>query len=161
MTDAILIALILLPLLLTYFLKSSASLGFLALCSGYVLQSFAGSDIKNLFSKANVSVSGNVINALLIAVPPLVTLLLCRGPSSRGLASPKVLLNSLIALGVGATGVLMAAPLIGSISGKYLTDSSLWSPLEKAQTEIVGITAGLALIMIWLGHRKTHDKHHK
>lgn len=154
---------ILLPLVLGYFLKSNAALGFLSLCGGYSLQAFASTDISSLLNKVRVDVSVDTVSVLLLAVPPVLTLVLCRGPSSRKITKPKVALNLLAALALGATFALMAVPLFGNIGGTNLTDAGLWTAVEKAQTEIIAIGVVLSLVIIWLSHRKPHatNKSHK
>ena len=163
MSEALLAAIIFLPLLVTFLIKSNAALAFLALCSGFVLQFFVVVDSKSLLSKAGVSLSGNVITILLIAIPAAITLFICRGPSSRSIKHPKVLLNLLVALALGAALTLMTVPYIGEINGTKITDSKLWEPLQKAQTEIIAVGVLLSLLLIWLSNRKSHgkDKHHK
>jgi len=164
MSEAILAAVILLPLLLAYFLKSNAALGFLALCAGYSVLSFAGHDIKNLLNTTNSSfVTSDTISLLLILVPTFVTFIICRGPSSRRFSNPKVFLNLLTALAAGAAFVIMAEPYFQHVGSVNLSDSAVWSFLETAKSEIIGIGALLALILIWLGNRKSHakSKHHK
>ena len=162
MSEALLAAIILLPLLVTFLLKSNAALAFLALCAGFTLQFFVVVDTKSALSKAGLSISGNVLSILLIIVPAALTLLLCRGPSSRSIKSLKALLNFLAALALGAAAALMVAAYIGKFQGTTLTESKIWHYLLMAQTEIIAAGVVLSLLLIWLGNRKSHTKdHHK
>jgi len=155
MSDAILIIIILLPLLLAYFLKSNAALGFLALCTGYAVQSFGAADIKNLLNiTSSTFISSDTVSLLLITLPAFITMILCRGPASRKFTSPKVFLNLLVALAVGGSFAIMATPFFAYIGSVNLNDSNVWSILDRSQSEIVSIGALLALIYIWMGHRK-------
>lgn len=163
MGEAILAAIILLPLLLAYFLKSNAALGFFALCAGYTVQSFAGSDISKLLKTTKSSfVTSDTVSLLLIILPTFITFLICRGPSSRRFTSPMVFLNLLTAIATGAAFAIMAEPYFQYVGSVNLTNSQIWSFLNRFQPEIVGIGALLALFLIWLGNRKSHSgKHHK
>src|SRR5581483_8378781 len=115
MNDAVLTVIFLFPLAFTFFFKSNAALSFLALCAGYTLQSFASTDIQSLLGKVHFSASSDRIGIFLIFIPPLITLILCRGPGSRSIKSPTVLINLLVALAIGLGFVLMAGSSIGSL----------------------------------------------
>jgi hypothetical protein len=69
MADAILAAFVLGPLLLTFLLKSNAALSFLALCAGFVVISFAGSDLQNLTGQLNFSIDSSLVNLFLLILP--------------------------------------------------------------------------------------------
>lgn len=162
MNEAVLVGLILLPLVVTYILKSNAVLAFLALCGGYTLQSFAGTDIKNLLNTTNSSfITSDSVSLLLILLPAFITLIVCRGPSSRKLDHPKVVINLLASIALGSAFLLTTVPYFAYIGSVNLTNSQAWDFLNKAQSEIIGIGVLLSLIFIWLNHRKPHSKKHK
>ena len=161
MVDVVLIAVILVVLLVTYFLKSNAVLAFLALCAGYTAVAFINT--LSIADRFSLSVGSNALGGLITIVLPVLTLLICRGPSSRKITSPKVFLNLLMALGLGASAILIITPSLFSITGKTWDDSKVWSGLSSARAWVVGTSTLLALILLYLGHRKSRssDKHGK
>src|SRR3989338_5344846 len=85
MADVVLVALVLSPALITFLLKSNAALGFLTLCTGFVLSTSVIGDLKQLLSEINLSVTQSTLGLILLVVPLTVTLLLTRGSAKRGL----------------------------------------------------------------------------
>jgi intracellular septation protein A len=158
MTDAALAVFILLPLVITYFLKSNAALAFLALCGGYALESLASSDILNGLDKANLKVDTVSLDLLLIVLPPLLTLLLT-GRAISG--SKKTILYLIAALLVGVCGVMIALPFLSAVMQLSLSTSKVWSLVQHIQS--FAITGGVvySLVLIWFSKNKHPDKKHK
>lgn len=156
MPDIVLAALVLGPAVITYFLKSNAALGFLALCAGFVLSTSVIGDLKHLLSETNLSVTNDTLGIALLVLPLLLTLLLSRKSHAKGLA---LYANLIAALLSGGLLALSAGPLINSTVSFNVLDSSFWTQLEKYQSAIIGAGALISLLLVWLGtghHAKKH-----
>jgi hypothetical protein len=116
MADAILAGFVLGPLLLTFLFKSNAALSFLALCAGFTVISFAGSDLQSLTGQVNFSINSGTLNLILLILPLTLTLLITRKSFSK---KGGFILHGLIALGAGALLALIGIPLL-SESGSFL-----------------------------------------
>lgn len=156
MPDIVLAALVLGPAVITYFLKSNAALGFLALCAGFVLSTSVIGDLKHLLSETNLSVTNDTLAIALLALPLLLTLLLSRKSHARGIIFYAQLLCALMAGGLLA---LSAGPLINSTVSFNILDSSFWTQLEKYQSAIIGAGALISLLLVWLGASRHSKKH--
>lgn len=155
MPNVVLAILILAPVAITYFLKSNAALSFLALCSGFVLSTSVVGDLKHLLSETNLSVANDTLGAILVAAPFLITLLLCRHNTGKGI----MLWGQLIAaLAAGGLLALSLGPLLSSTQFNVL-DSSFWNQLQKIQAATIGVGAIVSLFLVWLGGTKRFKKH--
>jgi len=156
MADIILAAIILVPPLLTYFLKSSAALSFLALCAGFVLSTSVVGDLKHLLSQTNLSVTNQTLGLALIITPFLLTILFTRKHSSKGLG---LIFQLATALCAGGLLALSIGPLMGSSPSFDITQSQFWTDLNKIQAGLIGAGTILSLLVIWFGGHKPHKKH--
>lgn len=156
MANILLAALILGPLLLTLVLKSNAALGFLVLCTGFVLNTSVIGDLQHLLSQINLSTTSTTLAIALLIVPLVVTMLLTRRASGKGVKS---LIHTLIALCGGGLLALSVVPILGSSLQSDVIGSNFWTNLQKVQSEIIGLGALLSLLLIWLGDIKGHKKH--
>lgn len=154
MANILLAALLLGPFALTLILKSNAALGFLVLCTSFVLNTSVIGDLKNLLSQLNLSTTSTTLAIVLLAVPLVITMLLTRRSSRKGL---KPLIHLVIALCAGGLLALSIVPILSSSLQSDLISSSFWSNLQKIQSEIIGIGALLSLLLIWF----SSGKHHK
>jgi hypothetical protein len=127
MADAILAAFVLGPLLLTFLLKSNAALSFLALCAGFVVISFAGSDLQNLTGQLNFSIDSSLVNLFLLILPFVLTLLITRKSFSK---KGGLVLHGLIALCAGALLALIGIPLLSESVRANFANSDLWTNLN-------------------------------
>jgi len=162
MADALLAVLILFPAVLTFFLKSNAALGFLALCGGFAATTLSGSDIDHLVGQTRItSLTSNNVDLALLAAPLLFTLIL----TFRSVSSKNGRYFSLIpALCAGGLLAAVAGPMFNDMLQTSVTDSAFWNHLKDAQSYIVGAGLFSSLLIIWLGgfrHAKSHGKHHK
>jgi hypothetical protein len=146
MDTAILAAFVLGPLLLTFLLKSNAALSFLALCAGFVVISFASSDLENLTGQLNFSINSSSLNLVLLILPLVLTLLLTRKSFTK---KGVLVLQSLIALCAGALLALIAVPLLSNSIRANFANSSLWTDLQKIQASVIGAGVFLSLVMLW------------
>jgi hypothetical protein len=162
MADALLAVLILFPAVLTFFLKSDAALGFLALCGGFAATTLSGSDIDHLVGQTRItSLTSNNVDLALLAAPLLFTLIF----TLRSVASKNGRYFSLIpALCAGGLLAAVAGPMFNDVLQTSVTDSSFWNQLKDAQSYIVGAGLLSSLLLIWSGgfrHAKSRGKHHK
>lgn len=155
MPNAVLVAIILLPVLITLFLQCDAALGFLALCVGFVLSTSVIGDLKHLLRETDLSVTSDTLAILMLIIPYFLTLLIKGKVHSKG---PIFVANLVVALLGGGLLALAAGPLIHSSPNFSIMDSSLWEQLTKYQSSIIGAGALLSLVLIWVGpvHKKKH-----
>lgn len=160
MTPEITLALIVVaPIILLLGLRVNATLVFLSLCLGDVLTQFVAGDANDLLgllasSNAHTAVSASSSNlklALLLLPVVLTTVFMVR--TVRGI--PRLLLNILPAAGVGLLGALLVVPLLPPGLAHNITDSTLWEQAQRAQDLIVGGSALVCLLVLWLQRPKT------
>jgi hypothetical protein len=166
--DAILAAIVIVPVLLLMFLRINAALVFLSLCLGDVLVQFVAPDANEflqLFSAhvpKNVDTGNDNIKILLLLLPVVLTaIFMIRTVRGKG----RLFLNLLPALGVGMLGGLLIVPLLPAGLSHNIVNSDLWNQAQKAQDLIVGVSALICLFVLWLQRPKTgeekHGKHKK
>ncbi len=165
----ILAAIMLLPVIILMVLRINATLVFLSLCLGDVLVQFVAGDAQDLFGLFNTSTvhtaqpSSNMITITLLLLPAVLTaIFMIRTVRGHG----RLLLNMLPSLGVGLLGALLVVPLLAPGLSHNIVDSTLWSEVQRAQDLIVGSSALVCLLVLWLqrpkaGHDGKHGKHHK
>jgi len=161
MADVILAAFVLSPPLLVFFLKSNAATSFLALCAGFVVISFAGSDLQNLTGELNFSINSGVLNLTLLLLPLLFTLLFTKGSTKKGAG---LAVHLAIALCAGGLLALVGVPLLSESVRANFADSELWKELQNIQAGVIGTGVFLSLIVVWakaLKKSKLKDKKHK
>jgi len=159
MTDALLGTLILSPVLITFLLKSDASLSFMALCVGFVLSTSVIGDLNKLLNQMNLSVTDTTIAMILIVTPLALTLLLTRKAHVKGIM---FLLQLVVALAAGGLLALSIAPLIGNSQQFNLPQSEFWPKLQNMQAIVIGVGGLLSLLLVWTAHIRKHSgKKHK
>ena len=156
MPDAVLAALILLPVVITYAIKSNAALGYLALCTGFVLSTSVIGDLKHLLSETDLSITNDTLALILIAFPYIATLFLARKAHAKGMMLG---LNLVAALLGGALLALSVGPLLNSTTNFDVLNSNIWTQLDKYQSAIIGAGAFLSLVLVWLGGSHKAKKH--
>jgi len=164
MSDALLAVLILLPPVLTFFLKSNAAIAFLALCGGFAAITLSGSDIDHLVGQTKItSLTSNNVDLALLLAPLLLTLLL----TFRSVTSKNGRYFSIVpALCAGGLLAVVAAPMFNDALGTNVTDSKFWHDLQNAQSYVVGIGLLSSLLLVWSsgfshGRSRGHGKKHK
>jgi uncharacterized membrane protein YuzA (DUF378 family) len=73
---------------------------------------------------------------------------------------PRLVINILPAAGVGLLGVLLVVPLLPVDLSNNILTSSIWGQVQNAQDLIVGASAVVCLLVLWLQRPKTGGKHH-
>lgn len=152
------------PVLILLLLRVNAALVFLSLCLGAVLVQFVAPDtatFAGLFTRSGVdltSTSGNTIKLVLLLLPVvLTTIFMIRSVHGRG----KQVLNILPAAGVGLLGALLVVPLTEPGLRFAIYGSPLWQTVQKADVLIVGSSALICLLFIWMQRPKHHGKEGK
>ena len=164
--NAVLAAIVLIPVLVLMLLRVNAALVFLSLCLGNVLVQFIAPDANSflaLFSAHvphGVDTGNNTIKITLLLLPVVLTaIFMIRTVRGHG----RLVLNLLPAVGVGMLGGLLIVPLLPAGLSHNIIDSSLWSQAQRAQDLIVGTSALVCLLVLWLQRPKTgggkHGKH--
>jgi hypothetical protein len=168
MTPVIVLAsIVLVPVILLMVLRINAALVFLSLCLGDVLVQFVANDANWLMSlvgsvhasavTGTVATGNNLIKLLLLLLPVLLTAIFM----IRTVKGARLLLNVLPAAGVGLLGGLLVVPLLSAGLSYNIIASPLWSQAVRAQDLIVGASALVCLLVLWLQRPKTGDKHSK
>ena len=164
--EVILGAIVLLPVLLLMILRINAALVFLSLCLGDVLVQFVAPDANQFFQlfsakvPSGVDTGNDTIKLILLLLPVVLTaIFMIRTVQGYG----RLTLNILPAAGVGLLGGLLVVPLLPPGLSHNIIDSSLWSQVQRAQDLIVGASALVCLLVLWIGRPKVgghHDKKH-
>lgn len=157
MTDILLISMIVLPVLTTFFLKSNAALAYLVVCVGFVVSTSAVGDLKHLLNQMDLSVTETTLALVILLLPLILTLLLLRGAPSHGF---RFMLQLVVAACAGALLALLIGPLLNASAQIRLADSTIWPTLQSFQAPLIGAGALLSLLVIWFGGLK-HSKKHK
>lgn len=162
-------AIILVPVVILMALRINAALVFLSLCLGAVLVQFVAQDADDFFSllqttntTGEINATSNTVQLVLLLVPVVLTaVFMIRTVRGHG----RLLLNALPAAGVGLLGALLVVPLLPPGLSHNIVDSNLWSQVEQAQNLIVGTSALVCLLALWLqrpqsgGLSGKHGKH--
>lgn len=167
MTPAITLgAIVLVPVIVLMFFRINAALVFLSLCLGNVLVQFIAPDADlflELFSAhvpEGTDVGNDTVKLVLLLLPVVLTaLFMIKTVKSKG----KLALNILPAIGVGMLGGLLVVPLLPPDLSQSIVDTNLWSEVQRAQELIVGVSAIVCLLVLWLQRPKSggDDKHGK
>ena len=160
MAEIILALLIATPLILTYFLRCDAALGFLALCTGFTAATYASGSTQHWLDHLASSgqlLSTNAINFIMIVVPLLVTLLITR----KHILRKRFYLEVIPAIASGGLLALTVAPLLSDWVNVNFDRVSFWDQLQKQEAIIVGIGALFSLVAVWITDFKVHSKKKK
>lgn len=160
-------AIIAIPVIILMVLRINATLVFLSVCLGNVLVQFVAPDANSfltLFSAhvpKGVDTGNNTIKLVLLLLPVILTAVFMI-KTIRG--NGKLALNLLPAVGVGLLGGLLVVPLLPSGLSHNIVSSDLWHQVQRAQDLIVGSSALICLLVLWLQRPKTgsegkHGKH--
>src|SRR5665213_1601073 len=155
----ILAAIVLVPVVLLMVLRVNAALVFLSLCLGDVLVQFVaphGDSFLSFLSSERmtnpINTSDNTIKLILLLLPVLLTAVFMIR-TVRG--SSRLLLNALPSVGVGLLGALLVVPLLSAGLSHNIVHSGLWDQVQRAQDLIVGTSALVCLLVLWLQRPKT------
>jgi hypothetical protein len=157
MTDAVIAVIVLVPLAITFLLKSNAALAYLSLCASFVLITFASADIKDLTKNLSFQLNSSTLNLIILVVPIVLTLLLTR---KAFVGSIRLTLHSVVALCAGALLALVSIPLLNLSTRQNFADSWSWINLQKIQTPVIAAGVILSLLLIWAS-KHPHPKKHK
>ena len=173
MTPSIILgAIVLVPLLLLMVLRINATFVFLSLCLGDVLVQFVAADANSFMSLLqsthaapvtdSIASGSNLVRLVLLLLPVILTALFM----IKTVKGAKLLLNILPAAGVGLLGGLLIVPLLSAGLSHNIIASPLWVQVSRAQNLIVGSSALICLLVLWLQRPKTgggedkRGKHH-
>jgi len=158
-------AIVIVPLLLLVLLRINASLVFLSLCLGNVLVQFVAKDTTDFLilhasqvPRPAAGAGNNTIKLVLLLFPVVLTaVFMIRTVHGHA----RLLLNFLPAAGVGLLGSLLVVPLLPPGLSHNIVHSNLWDQATRAQDLIVGASALVCLLVLWLQRPKAGDKHGK
>lgn len=160
-------AMVAVPALLLIILRINAAIVFLSLCLGSVLVQFVGKDTSsflNLFSTSKLVMHFGA-SLLLLLLPVVFTMIIMIG-TVRGKFG--FFMNILPAIAVGVVGLLIAEQYFTAGLQGAVSSTTAWNDLQKVQTLVVGVSAIVSLLFLWLQRPKKshkdeggkHGKHH-
>jgi hypothetical protein len=149
------------PVLILMLLRVNATLVFLSACLGAVLLLFVGADANDFFAMFLPSVDGNNLKLGLLLLPVVLTTILM----IRTVQGSKLLFNLLPALGFGFLLALLVVPLLPPGESFALRGSQTWHVALQLQSLVIGASALICLLFLWMqrpkDHHGKHGKHHK
>lgn len=160
-------AIILIPILLLMALRVNAVLVFLSLCLGDVLVQFMSNGtnfLMSFFASAhtmqNFIGGGSGVKLVLLLAPPLLTLLVM----IHTVKGTRLVLNILPSIAVGLLGSLLIVPLLSNNTSQGILANQYWDQLQRAQVLVVGGSALVCLLLLWMQRTKAskkekHSKH--
>jgi hypothetical protein len=160
---------VLVPIVLLMVLRVNAALVFLSLCLGNVLVQFVAPDASSFMtlfaahaphSLSTTHASNTTIQLILLLLPTILTTIFMIRTVRSG---ARLALNLLPATGVALLGSLLIVPLLPAGLSHTILSSSLWGQVQRTQDLIVGSSALICLLALWLQRPKTNgdDKHAK
>jgi hypothetical protein len=160
--EVVLGLIVIIPVVLLMLLRVNAALVFMSLCLGSVLVQFVAPDANSFLAlfaarvPEGVDTGNDTVKIVLLLLPVvLTTIFMIRTVRGYG----RLTLNALPAIGVGLLGGLLIVPLLPPGLSHNIIDSSLWDQAVRAQDLIVGTSALVCLLVLWMGRPKTgHDK---
>lgn len=161
MAPAFLIGILAVPVVLMTVLRINASLVFLSVCLGSVLVRFVGPDaldLAKLLSAQSGNLTESTLQLILLLVPVVLTMLFM----IRSIKGGKIVINILPAIGASFLLLLLFEPLLSPGMQGTLTSSPIWAQIQKVQDLVVGVSALLCLLFLWMQRPKHEsDKKHK
>ena len=168
--DLILAAIVIIPALLLMALRINAALVFLSLCLGNVLVQFVASDASTWLTTFTASHTTTVVTTTnsniklgLLLLPAILTaFFMIRTVNDK----VRLVMNILPAAGVGVLGALLVVPLLSPSVSHDIIASNLWWQAQQSQNVIIGLSALVCLIVLWMQRPKAggfakHSKKHK
>jgi hypothetical protein len=154
-----LIALIAVITLLLLYLRTNTGVVFLALCAGSVLLSAAGKDTDLLAHSVGSSVrfSSNVVQAVLVLLPGIVSAVMLR----KRIPKHKLLFAVVPAFCASIVGLTLVYPFLSGSFQSTLTSAKGWSLIAQYYEFIVVVGVVSSLVTIALTMPKHHGDHHK
>lgn len=164
--ETVLAGIVVVPVVLLMVLRVNAALVFLSLCLGDVLVRFTANDASSFLTTftgshtvTSVTTSNSNVKIILLLFPVvLTTIFMIRTVHGNS----RLLLNILPAAGVGLLGALLVVPLLPPGAAHGIIGSPLWNQAQNAQVLIVGGSALVCLLVLWMQRPKAGKrKHHK
>ena len=141
-------------------LKSNAGVVALALMSGFVLNTYVGSEFALLVSKilpTNAVWATSIARLVCILLPALLVLWFLRKTASGSIA----VLNIPLAILAGLVVILFSVPQLPFSAQSQLSSTTFWQYIREYQVAIVCVTLFVATVQFWLMRPASSDKHKK
>jgi hypothetical protein len=150
-----------LPVLVLMLLRVNATLVFLSACLGAVLLQLVGADANDFFAMFLPALSGNDLKLGLLLLPVVLTTIFM----IKTVQGTKLAFNLLPALGFGFLLALLIVPLLPGGESFALRGSQIWHVAQQLQSLVIGVSALICLLFLWMqrpkNHHDKHGKHHK
>lgn len=159
--DVWLLIILAVPVLLIMLLRANGALVFLSACLGAVLLNYVGPDAGTFTRDFVTALNGNNLKLALLLLPVVLTTVFM----IKTVRGSQLAFNFLPALGTALLLALLAVPLLPASFAINVVTSSTWHQLRNLETLIIGASAVVCLMFIWMQRPKSHDdkhgKHHK
>ena len=154
--------LVLVPIAITVVFRINAAVLFMSLCVGEVMVQYMATDANSLINTLTSAhgsnqIADSTVKLILLLIPPVLTALFMFHSVHGG---AKAILNIVPAIGIGLLTALLVKPLLSSSYQNTLERSSLWHQFSQAQDLVVGVSALLSLLFLWLQRQGSHDSGH-
>lgn len=163
--DLTLAAIVAVPAILLMVLRINAALVFMSLCLGNILVQFVASDASSWLTTFSTSHTTTVLTTtnsnvkiFLLLLPAVLTAIFMIRTVQDG---PRLLLNLLPAIGVGLLGALLVVPLLTPDLAHNIIASSLWWNVQQTQNLIIGLSAVVCLVVLWMQRPKAGGHKHR
>lgn len=158
MADIFLGALILVPAILTFFLRSNGAIVFLAVCGGYVASMLAANDASDLLASSSFKLRNTDLSLLFMFLPMAFAIFL----TSRAISGQSKVIAHAVAAGLAGALFILAGTVFLNISLHLnLGSTTLWRFLSSGQSAIAAGGTLYALILIMFFSKASHSKKHK
>jgi hypothetical protein len=150
-----LIAALVIPLAVLVVLRINAAMVFLSLCLGYVLVQFVANDadsLINFMAPDKSSMSATTLRLIMLLAPVVLTSVIMLFSVHGKL---KGALNALPAAGVAVLGLILAVPLFTPGLRYAIQSQTLWQEITKVQPLVIGATAFISLLFLWMQRRSS------
>ncbi|HVO86346.1 MAG TPA: hypothetical protein VMT23_01260 [Candidatus Binatia bacterium] len=156
MADFLIVLLVAVPALFTYFLRSNGAVVFLSVCAGYTAASLAGNEVASSLSGTNFSVRNTDIDLLFMFLPMAFSIFFTTGAIG---GKSKIIMHCLAAGLAGALFVTAAAPFLNISLHLGLEGTHIWPALRSAKSWLAAGGALYSLVLVWFFSGKSSKKH--
>ncbi len=138
-------------------IRTNTGVVFLAVCAGSVLLAAAGKDTDLLAHSFNGQPSSDVVQAVVVLLPGIISAILLR----KRIPRHKILLGVLPAFCSAVVALTLVYPFLSGSFQDTLTESSGWSLIAQYYEFIVLVGIVSSLVAIAFTIPKHHDGKHK
>lgn len=156
-SQIVLLSILAVPVILLLALRINAALVFLSLCLGDVLIQFVSYDTSSLLTTIGINLGSETVKLGLLTLPVVLTTIFM----IRTVHGWRLLLNLLPSAGVGLVAAFLIVPLLPPGVAGNITHASMWRQIKTAQDLIIGLSALVSLLVLWLQRPKSGESKYR